>query len=292
VISRGVPQIQYPAYRDYIASRVEVNTAMAALLAGSRLAAHTLSLTTGSTATLGELFPAVEHIGRFNLRSDEARDLLHNADYHIASVSVPYALATHEDFVMSTLDYLEREGRTLIRHGKPVRAWNMHAVLFETCGKVEPADWMEMFHVMREMRNCITHEGGMVSQKLRDAIANMGAAARTEWVRMNLGSPPQDIDQSGSLALTAEHMFTAFAVTKRLGREINALMRDELSGTEWARIIVADHAAATTRTKNSNTWRRALAGYKRMHYADAPVTDSDLEAAARHLGFWTLTKWS
>lgn len=43
---------------------------MSALLAGSRWTAHTLSLTSGSTSPLWQLFPAVEHIQRFNMRPD------------------------------------------------------------------------------------------------------------------------------------------------------------------------------------------------------------------------------
>ena len=74
-----VPEILFPEYRAYVASRIEVNNAMMALLAGSRLAAHTLTLTVGSTATLSQLFPAVEHVGRFDLRSDSARQLLNDA---------------------------------------------------------------------------------------------------------------------------------------------------------------------------------------------------------------------
>jgi hypothetical protein len=287
----GVPDIPYPAYRNYVASRVEVNDAMTALLAGSRLAAHTLQLTAGSTATLAQLFPAVEHIGRFDLRSDVARGLLQNADYHIASVAIPYALATHEDFVMATLDFLRSEGRTLATHGKRIRAWNMHAVLFETCGDTEPEEWIQSFHVLREMRNCITHAGGAVSQELRDAIANMGADARSGWERINLSKPPEDVEENGRLALTAEHVFSAFAVTKRLGREINALLGKELDGLTWGRLIVEDYAAESTKPRNSSQWRRSLVGYARKFYEGVPATEADLEAAARQVGVWTLPSW-
>lgn len=288
-----MPEILYPAYRDYYASRVEVNDAMAALLAGSRLAAHTLSLTAGSTATLGQLFPAVPHIDRFNLRSDAARALLDNADHHIASVAVPYALATHEDFVMAMLDFLKDEGRTLIRHGKPIKAWNMHAVLFETCGAAELEDWTQTFHVLREMRNCITHAGGEVDDKLRDAIADMGADARKGWAQINEGLAPEAIESpEGQLVLTAEHVFTAFAVTKRLGREINAVLGSEFDGETWARVAIADYNAITSKVKNSSGWRRSLIGYVRQFYGQANINEADLEAAARHLGVWTVPKWS
>jgi hypothetical protein len=286
-----MPDILYPAYRNYVASRVGVNDAMAALLAGSRLAAHTLQLTAGSTATLAQLFPAVEHMRRFDLRSDDARELLKNADYHIASVAVPYALATHEDYVTETLDFLQAEGRTHVTHGKPIRAWNMHAVLFETCGETEPEEWIQSFHVLREMRNCITHDGGSVSQRLRDAVAGMGAGARSGWERINRMKPPEDVEENGRLALTAEHVFTAFALTKRLGREINSLLGRQLDGATWARMIVQDFNAGSAKPRNSSGWRRSLIGYARKFYEAAPATEADLEAAARILGAWTLPEW-
>lgn len=100
------------------------------------------------------------------MRSDLARDILNNAGHHIASLGSAF---------------LEAEGRTLRTHGKQIGAWNMHSVLLETCGETEPEEWIQCFHVLREMRNCITHAGGCVSQKLRDAVADMGADARSGW---------------------------------------------------------------------------------------------------------------
>lgn len=290
-----MPEILYPAYRNYVANRIEVNNAMMALLAGSRLAAHTLQLTAGSSATLGQLFPAVEHIERFNLHSDSARDLLHHADSHIASVAIPYALATHEEFVMRMLEFLKREDRTLVASGKKavrIRAWNMHTVLFDTCGYPEPTDWMETFHVLREVRNCIIHAAGAVSTDLNTLIAAMGDASRAGWVRLNSGDDPEELSDNGRLALTAEHVFAAFAVTKGVGREINAALGAELDATTWARLAVEDFVANTSKTRNSTGWRRSLVGYARQYYAVAALTEKDLEAAARQLGAWTLRRWS
>lgn len=287
-----MPEIKYPEYRDYVSNRVEVNNAMMAMLAGSRLAAHTLQLTAGSTATLGQLFPAVEHIARFNLRSDQARALLHDADEHIASVAIPYALATHEAFVMDMLDMIKAEGTPWVTQGKLVKAWNMHTVFFDSCGHAEPADYMEMFHVLREARNCIIHERGGVNAGLTNAIAAMGAGARAEWERLNQFQKPQALDGgSGRLALTAEHIFTAFAVTKYLGRAMNAVLGSHLSVNTWARIAVADFAASTKKTRNSTRWRRSAIGYARENYSGTSVVEADIEAAARALGLWTLARW-
>ena len=120
----------------------------------------------------------------------------------------------------------------------------MHTVLFDTCGAAEPPERMQSFHVLREMRNCITHEGGDVSEDWRDAVTDRDAKARSGWQRLNQGHPPADVEQNGRLVLTAEHILTAFAVAKRLVREVNA--------AEWAKIVVEDFASVTSKVKNSS----------------------------------------
>lgn len=285
-------EVLYPEYRAYVDSRVDVNDAMTALLAGSRLAAHTLQLTEGSTHTLREVFPSVEHIRRFNLRSDEARGYLLDADHHLASVALPYALATHEDFVSRTLELLKDHDRVLATGGKPIRAWNMHTIFFDTCNSPEPSEWMQSFHVLRELRNCVTHAGGGVSERLIEAITDMGDDARDGWSRINLGAAPEGLTDGGRVRLTAELIFTAFAVTKQIGRAINVTLSSTFTAAEWARIIVNDFAGQTRKPRNSSGWRRALIGYARQYYAPLSVEESALEGAARELGEWTRARWS
>ncbi|MFD7404064.1 hypothetical protein ACFV7R_15615 [Streptomyces sp. NPDC059866] len=283
-------ELLYPEYRSYSETRVIVNNAMMALLAGSRLAGHTLQLTTGSQRTLGELFPAVEHIKRFNLRSDAARSLLHDADHHLASVALPYALATHEDFVMSSIDLLRSQGFPIRRAGKPIKAWNMHEVLFNSSGYAVPGDLLESFHLLREMRNCTIHAGGKVQPELSTRIAAMGAASTMEWQRLN-GQSPSSVVQSGQVTLIAEHIFTAFAITKNLGREINAALTSAIPSSSWARAAVEDYQGVTSKIRNSSGWRRSLVGYAQKYYEPAKLTEADLEQAARGLGYWTLATW-
>ena len=56
-----MPLVKYAEYRRYIEQRKDANNAMMALLAGSKLAMHTLSLTAGSERRLSEIFPRVPH---------------------------------------------------------------------------------------------------------------------------------------------------------------------------------------------------------------------------------------
>jgi len=261
-----------------------------ALLAGSRLAGHSLQLNQGSQRTLAELFPAVEHIERFDLRSDHARELLLNADYHLASVTIPYALATHEDFVTSSIEMLKSENILILAEGRPIKAWNMHDVLFKSTACKPPEEWMQSFHVLREMRNCIVHAGGRAQEGLLDRILKMGTAATRGWQRINNQHPSQ-IVQGERLELIAEHIFTAFAVTKRLGREINSALAVKFPTEAWAKMAVEDYQSSTSKIKNSSGWRRGLLGYARMNYQPLNLGDAELEIAAREKGCWTIQKW-
>src|SRR5215475_4717105 len=89
-------EVRFAEYRRYEARRVEVRNAMMALLAGAGMASHLLQLTRGSRHLLPEGFPRVPHIGRFNLRTEVARQILDAADTHLGAMSVPYGLAGRE----------------------------------------------------------------------------------------------------------------------------------------------------------------------------------------------------
>lgn len=285
-------EVRFPSYRAYVAKRVEVNNAMMAMLAGSRLAAHTLQLTSGAPLTLGQLFPAVPHIQRFNLPNDHARDFLANAEAHLACVAIPYALATHEAFLVDLLDYMKAEGVSLTTHGRAIRAWNMHTVFFETVATPEPVNELGIFHILREVRNCIIHNQGRSDAALISAVAALSPTANATWSRLNSGKTPVDlIDQNGNLQLTAEHIFTAFANTKALGRLINSALVSTLPRDSWAVLAMRDFAEVTTKTRNSSQWRRAACGYARENYGSVGLTDLEMENAARSLNEWTGGRW-
>lgn len=102
----GPNVVRFPGYRDWEEKRVEASNAMMGLLAGAQLAAHLLKLTEGSNHLLPEVFPQVDHIGRFNLTTQEASAILASADTHLGAMSVPYALALHEDYLKTCLGLL------------------------------------------------------------------------------------------------------------------------------------------------------------------------------------------
>lgn len=289
------PWMEFPAFRRYEAVRQEANNAMMALLAGSKLAAHTLQLTAGSARLLPEIFPGVEHVSYFNLRTDVATQLLLDTGHHLGAVAVPYALAVHEDFVMTVLDLVSGFGFSRRAPGDSedstrnrVAAWNMHEAVWMTLGEQPPIRGslvaLEHFHLLREMRNAHIHAGGAVSTRLEREATEMSAAAATQWVRLSRRSPAEVI-ASNTFRFTTFDIFSVFATTKSLGRVVNHLLRSALTPDQWAGICIDDYSALTTRAPGSDRWMRGLIGHASLNYA-ACVTDAEVVAAAVERGAW------
>ena len=272
---------------------------MMALLAGSKLAAHTLQLTAGSSQLLPDIFPGVDHISYFNLRTDVATDLLLDTGHHLGAVAVPYALAVHEDFIMTVLQTLTGLGYTQLAPGKSpnlsknrITAWNMHEALFLTLGKSIPARGtnpisLELYHLLREMRNCQIHNGGSVTlaPNLQGQVRDISPAAEAEWKRL-AKRDAAGVCRSADLRFTTHDIFTVFAVTKSLGRSINEALRDGLAAAQWAAICVTDYAAQSSKPPRSEPWLHSLLGHAAVSYGACKLSREDVVAAAVETGYW------
>lgn len=278
-------EIKYPKYKKFVDQRVEANNAMMALLAGSQLALHTLQLTEGSTQTLKNVFPAVNHIKRFDLSTSDARELLRDVEYHLASVAIPYALATHEAYVIDLLDDLSNWGYP-IPPGR-TNASNMHEKVFQALGAPPPTVELETFHLLRLTRNGIIHHQGEARPSLIQNINGLSADATQRWEERNQGNLPTTlISSSGRLNLTAETAFTTFASSKELGRKINQALRNYLREEIWVKIIVEGFGKESSRTKNSARWKSGLLGYMNFNYGlSIPVETLVQEAISQ--GLWS-----
>lgn len=281
--------VQFAIYRDYEASRQRANNAIVALLAGSALAAHTLKLTEGSSRLLPEIFPAVPHIEYFNLRPDAAAAVIGSAGPHLATVTVPYALAIHEDFVKQCIDWIENtHGITLAISRNDVNTGNMHETVREIVPSLHPASGsvdLELFHLYRQMRNCHIHRGGRATSTLHDQEVGLSAEARVRWYDLT-GREAGTLIVDGRAEYCLLDVFAIFAITKELGREINLLLRTGLSPSQWAEACVDDYCQETARTPKSNAWGRGLIGYARYRYEALALKKRVLFEAAARKGVW------
>jgi hypothetical protein len=291
------PWIEFPAFRDYEAGRQAANNAMMALLAGSQLAAHTLQLTRGSTRLLPEIFPGVEHVSYFNLRTDVATDLLLDTGHHLGAVAVPYALAVHEDFVVTVLDILDSLGFSRRAPGRNadttknrVKAWNMHEAVWMTLGQAAPSRGsipaLEHFHLLREMRNAQIHAGGVVTPELAAEATNMTSQAAINWQRLARRTP-EDVVADRRFKFTTFDIFAVFATTKAMGRIVNGILKSHIHVGHWADICLQDYVAQTSKPVGSDQWLRGLIGHAALNYAASGVSPEDVITAAVAAGAWT-----
>lgn len=210
---------------------------------------------------------------------------------------MPYVLAIHEDFVMSTVELLQEHGYARRAPGQsanpmknPIKAWNMHEALDLTIGpssatSITESEQLQIFHLLREMRNCQIHAGGKVSSALRRHVASMSPTARDDWTRWARRSP-EEATSGTAVHFTKFDIFTVLANAKVLGREVNALLRDGLSTTNWAEIAVSDYVAASSKAPGSDAWARSLLGHVDLLYGATNLTASDILSAASRLGHW------
>lgn len=235
------------------------------------------------------------HIARFNLRPDAAADVLGAAGPHLATVTIPYALAIHEEFVTQCIRWIRR----IVDFPPPgtvpsIKSWNgidtsnMHEALVSMTG--HPLDSqgsvdLELFHVYRLMRNCHIHNGGSVTNALRRQVQSLSNGAHDRWHKLTR----REVDalvSSDRAEYSLLDVFSVFAVTKGLGRGVNSLVQAGLTQAHWAEVCVDDYRQESSRTRNSEAWGRGLIGHARDRYSAVGLSKPDLFLAAHAKGAW------
>lgn len=284
-------EVNFHRYREYVHARVEANNAMIALLAGSRLAAHSLQLHEGSPHQLPGLFPAVKDIDRFNLLPGRATELLLDADAHLAAVAIPYALAVYEAFVKAVIALVAEDGYTVSTARGALNAGRMHQTLYEAVDTEQPGDTIAMFHLLRTIRNAQIHHAGVATPELLEVMSTLSIEQRQRWETLVM-APLEDMLIDGRLSLTIGHLIAAFAVTKEAARRINRVLVIKLSRQTWAEMAVRDYAGTANHPINSRQWKKGLLGFARFNYLGGlALSDGEIRDASVATGIWTSPSW-
>jgi len=286
-----VREVKFARYRRYEEARVDANNSMIALLAGSRLAAHSLQLHEGSPHQLPGLFPTVRDIDRFNLLPGRATELLLGADAHLAAVAIPYALAVYEAFVIDAVDLLEADGKSVDRSRGSTNAGRMHQTFFQAVGSSESNDTIALFHVLRCMRNAQIHHAGTVTPELVSVMSGLTESQKHRWEKLIM-APIGEVRLGEQIKFTLGHLIASFAVTKEAARVLNEVMAESLSRAFWADQAVEDYIQGAKKPRNSSGWKRGLIGSAAFYYRPLQLQEDELEKAARRNGAWTLDSWS
>lgn len=274
------PLVNFPAFRQHTQAREDANTAIMGLLFGAQMSARFLTLTDGSAKLLPEMFPGVPHVSRFNLTTADARRVLGNADKHLGMMAVPYALSIHEDLLRSCIDVTGTKA--------PHAASALHATLENACsngGCTFHPDSLAQLHALREMRNAVIHNGGVIDHRVVNEVAKMSADAVSNW-RKIVGRDPRPLKAGTTIDLGVGEMFLSLAATKVLANQANAMLARSISSIRWAEVVVSDFLSHGPHVNPANTQllRRKLLGWARFHYHAANIPVSDLEQAAQTQG--------
>ena len=278
-------EIRFPAYRFYEAQRIEANNSVMALLAGAHLATHTLTLTRGSNHLLPDIFPNVPHIGRFNLTTSMATTILENAEPHLAGMSVPYVLAIYEDFVKtSALPMMVQAGRMTNSNVKDANSGTMHEELMNATSSSLDVHSLELFHVLRLMRNCVIHAGGLANRTLADLCSQIAPGSKALWERITGIDFPSP--NAGDLVkLHHAEIIATLAIVKRLARDVNLLLVRSYPRSLWAEMVARDALQQSSgNLGNPSQAMRNIKGLARHHYAALNLEEPELRIAAQTEG--------
>jgi len=276
-------EVRFVEYRRYEARRVEASNAMMALLAGAGMASHLLQLTRGSQHLLPEVFPQVPHIGRFNLRTEKAREILDAADTHLGAMSIPYALSIHDDFLRQCITLLAAAGKCTQKDVGAAGPMAFKHPLIERCtGGSFNADSLGQLTTIRLMRNCMIHAGGRVDQTLLNDLASWTPSIENGWVRLT-GSSPRQLALGDELSFGHGEMILTLAVTKVLAREANQLLQPALPRSHWADMLIADLVETDPHALGAPDFLRKARGLAKFHYGSLGLTEAELsEARLKH----------
>ncbi|MGH3852247.1 MAG: hypothetical protein ACRDR6_01860 [Pseudonocardiaceae bacterium] len=272
-------EVRFAEYRRYEARRVGASDAMMALLAGAGMASHMLQLTHGSQHLLPEVFPRVPHIGRFNLRSERAREILDSADAHLSAMSIPYALAIHDDFLHDCLDLLVTARACSAKDAKGANALAAkHPLIAQSTGGAFNADSLGQLTTLRLMRNCMIHAGGRADRCLLKNLATWTSSIEAGWVKL-AGNNPRQLRLGAELSFGHGEMILALAVTKVLAREANQLLQPTVPRSQWADMLIADLVESDVHVLLASDFGRRAHGLARFHYAPLQLSADELAAA-------------
>ncbi|OCL36843.1 hypothetical protein BCR15_12950 [Tessaracoccus lapidicaptus] len=242
------------------------------------MASNTLNLTEGSTRTLAEIFPTVEHIDRFNLRSDTARELLAQAEAELCTMGMSYAIALHEDFVKTCLSWLLPLGLVTRSQVREAKTFNIHEKIETASGVSMDIDSLQLFHLTRLMRNCHIHAGGQGSRELERHGNGLTSRQVAVWESLTK-EPFTPIRQGAYVAVGVGGLIATLAIGKRLSYDVNLCLQSAIPRDKWADMAAAEYFSLGAKKPSHPKALRSVRGYARGRYDALSLTDRELTDA-------------
>ncbi|BCW12151.1 hypothetical protein NtRootA4_32130 [Arthrobacter sp. NtRootA4] len=272
-----MPIVKYPDYRSYERLRIQTNDTMMGLLVGSKLAAVALEQTASREVTLSRMFPSVDHIRRFDHRVDTARDVLENAESLLGAMAVPYVLGLQEDLFVGMLNLLDQQPTITVQDLAGTKTANMHTRFENATSTTFEGDDVELFSLVRIMRNMQIHNGGKASEWLESTAAGLSGKAKDKWQDI-AGVPAPSYAQGDEVSLSLPELIVILAVSKRLADKANFALQNTLSRPFWLQMLKDDWVASEPKKGNAEQQLKKLKGYARMFYEPLKFSEAEIES--------------
>ncbi|MFA9432830.1 hypothetical protein [Egicoccus sp. AB-alg2] len=269
--------VWYEEFRRHDERRIAANDSMMALLAGSKLAAHTLQLNQGSNHRLSELFPSVPHIRRLDITTESAQEILEDAEGQLGAMAVPYVLALHEDLVVGMGSLLLGEGLISKQRLAGLKSANMHACLEEASKQHFSVVLLDLFHLVRLSRNAHIHSGGRAESPLVNRITKVAESSFSSWEAFTGDTFPR-YSIGDKVRLGLPELIGCLAVTKRLAEEANQFLQSAISRATWADMVVAEWRREPSPGNPAQTLRK-VRGLARHRFAALSLSEDELKQA-------------
>lgn len=271
----GRGTVGFPAYRSYESARERANDAMMVLLVSSRLSSHSLSLHSGSTVQLPELFPRVPDIKRMNRTPDAVINLISHTERDLTYMAIPYVLSIHQTLIADCLRLLQKaEAHQDNREPGLIDLEELHDLFQSETGATLPSTEMKLFHFIRMIRNRIVHNSATTGSYLRNYFRQLDGNAQRLWEQLSGRSFAQTKDPE-QLDLGAGELIATLAISARLARAANRSLQSALPRDSWIDLIINDfletHEAGQQRTR-----ARRIANYARHMYGTLNITAEEL----------------
>jgi hypothetical protein len=259
-----------------------------ALLIGARLGQHALSTSPADPKThLPDLFGRISGIERVNRTVEDAAQLLEDAEHHLASMGIPYILGVQAAFLSDAIEMLRNDGKddpgdtwTIAWRPDPndIHLSELHEYIGERCGQPLPAELLDPFHLIRRIRNRITHFAGEAGSRLPGEYKALRRDSKAKWETIT--GRPLSIGPTGRLELAEGELVATLAITRALARVVNESLAQTISRESWAKIVVADYRSLEPQRFGERPKQlRRVRGHARLFYGSLRLTEDELADA-------------
>lgn len=249
-----------------------------AILASLRIAYATLEAQ-DRNVLLPEAFHGVPDLSRLNRRVGDAAVLIEESERSLVYMAIPYLVAVHHAYGLECLRVLESEGEMPPEDGGLVELGDLHDRLAGASSAALPSDLLDLFDLLRTVRNRITHYAGVRGSYLNGKWRGLPASARAGWEEV--ADRPFPIGPSDEeLPLGIGELIACLMVVTRLGREINALVVKSLPRERWARIAADDFRSSEPQRFSQHATRsRRFRHFVGSLYSPLAFSEEELSGA-------------